>query len=263
MIACTRRWLIALFLLLALPATVFAQAGQALITSPRANAVVQGMVSVEGVAIHPEFWKYEVWIAPGLNPRDDQWSVIYLQEDRPVPAPGQLAVWNTHAFPDGVYSLRLRVVRRDANYQEVVVRPINIANAGPVPTDTPEASSTPEGSPTPVPTLVPSEPLATSAATLPSGPESAVTPVGPIASPTVVTIEQPQSQATSTPAPIAARTTSVNGGSPALPNGLDLQLGLDSSNLLSACLLGMGLTLLVFVVVGLLGLVRQIVRWMF
>ncbi|HBY95653.1 MAG: hypothetical protein M5U01_25400 [Ardenticatenaceae bacterium] len=253
MIPCTRRWLVALFLILVLPATVFAQEGQALITSPRANAVIQGMVSVEGVASHPDFWKYEVWIAPGLNPRDDQWSVIYLQENRPVPSEGQLAIWNTQAFPDGVYSLRLRVVRHDANYQEVVLSPINIANAGPLPTGTPSESPTPEGSPTPLPTLIPSEPA------LPPTPD--LTALS--ASPTVVTIEQPVTLATSTPAPLAARTTADAGGTPQLPAGLDFQLGIDSGSLFSGCLVGMGLTLLIFVVIGLLGLIRQIIRWMF
>lgn len=250
MIACRRRWLVALFLLLVLPTTIFAQDGQALITSPRANAVVRGTVSVEGVASHPDFWKYEVWIAPGLSPRDDQWLVIYLQENQPVSSPGQLAIWNTQAFPDGVYSLRLRVVRRDGNYQEVVVSPVNIANAGPAPTETPS------GSPTPLPTLAPSESVLTLT------PAPTVTPLVLNATPTVVTIEQPGGQPTSTPAPVAARTTPGAGGTPELPGGLDLDLGIETGSLLSACLFGMGLTLLVFLVIGLLGLIRQVVRWM-
>ncbi len=154
------------------------------VSSPRSNAVLRGQVAVEGTADHPEFWKYEVRVAPGLNPQvsDDQWFRINVREERVIG--GQLAVWNTASFPDGVYTLRLRVVRRDGNWQDFDVRPLSISNAAPptaipptpipptpIPQDTPTPlasptlavtftpvvieTATPEGSPTPTETPTP------------------------------------------------------------------------------------------------------------
>src|SRR5262245_38962315 len=83
---------------------------QGSISSPRANAVLRGQVSIEGTADHPDFWKYEVRVAAGQNPGgvpDDQWFRLVVQEQRVLG--GQLAVWNTTSVPDGVYTLRLRV----------------------------------------------------------------------------------------------------------------------------------------------------------
>ena len=86
-----------------------------------------------------------------------------------------------------------------------------------------------------------------------------------IASPTVVTIDQPQlapSPTATEPPAVAFQTTATTPQTPQRFEGLDLQLGLDTRNLFSACLLGMGLTLIIFLVVGLLALIRQVTRWM-
>jgi hypothetical protein len=132
-------------LLLAAPSTQ-EQPG---ISSPRNGAVVRGVVSIVGTATHPEFWKYEIYYAPEPNPTD-QWVFVGTVHETPVEN-GQLETWNTTTISDGVYSLRLRVVRRDGNYVEYTVTGIIVANATPTDTPTPEASSTPENTPTPPP----------------------------------------------------------------------------------------------------------------
>lgn len=291
-------WLLAALFFLALPVSLHAQAEQASITSPRPNAIVRGAVSIQGVATHPNFWKYEVWVAPGLNPGDGAWSVINVQENIPIVTDGQLAVWNTLAFPDGVYSIKLRVVRLDGNYDDFDVSPINVANTVPTappatntpqPTNTPSPTDTPEATPTPeftaTPVLTPTIPatataLSPSPTATPTGPVPTLTPSGPpptlppfptltsvptLASPTVVTIEQPRPtpSITVTPPPaVAVETTATTPQTPRRSPGLDLQLGLDTSNLFSACFVGMGLTLVIFLFLGLLALLRQVVRWM-
>jgi hypothetical protein len=127
------------------------------VVSPRPNAVLRGQVAIEGTADHPEFWKYEVRVAPGLNPAvsDDQWFRVVVREERVFG--GQLAVWNTTSVPDGVYTLRLRVVRLDGNWLDVDVRPLSVSNAAPPtpvpptavpPTSTPQATLTLSSSPT-------------------------------------------------------------------------------------------------------------------
>jgi hypothetical protein len=83
---------------------------------------------------------------------------------------GRLALWDTTVIPDGQYSLRLRVVRVDGNYDEYFVRGIQVVNTRPVATPTREATPTiviavpTVASPTPRPTETPlptSEPTAT------------------------------------------------------------------------------------------------------
>jgi hypothetical protein len=67
---------------------------------------------------------------------------------------GRLALWDTTVIPDGQYSLRLRLVRLDGNYDEYFVRGIQVVNARPVATPTQEATPTPSG-PTEIPTATP------------------------------------------------------------------------------------------------------------
>jgi len=127
------------------------QGPEAVITSPRDRAVVRDKVSIKGTATHPEFWKYEVAYGPEPNP-GDQWVLIGAVHETQV-VDNVLETWDTTLLPDGNYSLRLRVVRRDGNYDEYFVREIAVANAQP--TDTPTAPAvvtpTPTNTPTPLP----------------------------------------------------------------------------------------------------------------
>jgi hypothetical protein len=125
------------------------QEPQAVITSPRDRAVVRDKVSIQGTATHPEFWKYEV--AYGLEPNPgDQWTLIGIVHENQV-VDNVLETWDTTLLPDGNYSLRLRVVRRDGNYQEYFVREIAIANTQPTDTPIPKVTPTPTDTPTPLP----------------------------------------------------------------------------------------------------------------
>jgi hypothetical protein len=126
------------------------------ISSPRDRAVVRGLVPIEGTATDPSFQKYEIHYGPEPN-AGDQWTPI---QGSPFTAPvvqGRLGLWDTTIIPDGLYSLRLRVVRLDGNYEEFFVRGIQVANALPPETPTPKPSPTPAGptqTPAPTPTVV-------------------------------------------------------------------------------------------------------------
>jgi hypothetical protein len=125
------------------------QAPQAVITSPRDRAVVRDKVSIQGTATHPQFWKYEVAYGPEPNP-GDQWILIGMVHETQV-VDNVLETWDTNLLPDGNYSLRLRVVRRDGNYDEYFVREVAVANALPTDTPTPAVTPTPTDTPTPLP----------------------------------------------------------------------------------------------------------------
>jgi outer membrane biosynthesis protein TonB len=125
------------------------QEPQAVITSPRDRAVVRDKVSIQGTATHSQFWKYEVAYGPEPNP-GEQWILIGAVHETQV-VDNVLETWDTTLLPDGNYSLRLRVVRRDGNYGEYFVRQISVANTQPTDTPTPEVTPTPTDTPTPLP----------------------------------------------------------------------------------------------------------------
>ena len=136
---------------------------QVQITSPEINQTVRGVVPIIGSASVPAFQYYKVEYGNGPNP--DNWALIDSMINTPV-INGQLVAWNTHAVPDGLYSLRLRAVKQDGNYEEFSVRGIVVANTGPTETPTATPTETPSGA-TPTP---PSAPTAPSSSGEPGGP---------------------------------------------------------------------------------------------
>jgi hypothetical protein len=156
------------------------QGPEAVITSPRDRAVVRDKVSIKGTATHPEFWKYEVAYGPEPNPAD-QWVLIGVVHENQV-VDNVLETWDTILLPDGAYSLRLRVVRRDGNYQEYFVREIAVANTQP--TDTPTSlpvTPTPTDTPTPLP---PTPTIIIELPVLPSPTPHPLSTVAPVVRPT-------------------------------------------------------------------------------
>jgi len=159
------------------------------IHSPRGNAVVSGVVLIEGSATDPSFLRYELAFFKEFDPQGD-W-VVFATGERPV-VNGVLATWDTTIgrdagapfYQDGTYRLRLRVVRQDSNYDEFFVLGISIANesATPTPTDAPETAASPVPTsalalPTELPTLTPfptatPRPTAKAGEPPPAGPES-------------------------------------------------------------------------------------------
>ena len=133
------------------------QGGGAVITSPRGPVVVRGSVLISGTAMHGNFDFYKVEYAPGVNPADNQWILIGSTHASPVQN-GLLETWHTQGrVPDGTYSLRLLVVKRDGQFDEDIVRQITVANA--VPTETPTPATKPTATKTssplpPTPTIV-------------------------------------------------------------------------------------------------------------
>jgi hypothetical protein len=105
---------------------------------------------VLGIATHPEFDRYELGFSREPA-RDDTW-VFIMDNHTQVTQIGLPGTWDTNTVPDGIYALRLRVIRRDGNYDEVVIHNLTVANAEPTPTPTPEGTPTPTPTPTASPT---------------------------------------------------------------------------------------------------------------
>jgi len=133
-----------------------AQQIQVQITQPEMGEQLRGPVVIIGSATVGAFQFYKVEFGVGPNPQ--QWAVIGDLHDTPV-VNGQLAIWDTTALPDGVYSLRLQAVKQDGNWEEFFVRQVSIVNtlptATPSPTVTPtvKATSTPRATPKATATL--------------------------------------------------------------------------------------------------------------
>lgn len=139
------------------PRMTAAQQVQSGIVEPAAGDTVSGVVIVQGTATHDDFLRYEL----AFRHEGGEWTV-FADGDRPV-VEGTLAIWDTTVgypqspvFPDGVYQLRLRVVRQDYNYDEYFLRDLTLANAGGTPTPTATITGTVAvGEPEPVGTATP------------------------------------------------------------------------------------------------------------
>ena len=57
----------------------------------------------------------------------EEWVLIGRLHETPV-INGRLGIWHTTTVPGGSYKLRLRVMRRDGNYDEYFVRNIPVSN---------------------------------------------------------------------------------------------------------------------------------------
>jgi hypothetical protein len=199
----------------------------AIITGPSSNAVVQGVVQITGSADHPSFQFYILESAPEPI-TGDQWQIIGDIHQEPVIG-GVLETWNTTLYPDGSYTIRLRVVRLDGNYSEYFVQQVVVSNAQPIPTDTPVVEETP------IPTITPTE--------LPP-------------TPTIV-IEQPVVD-TPTPRPVET--------SPPLENPeerdtfLPTVRGFSLAPLRDTCLYGAGIMFSIFLLFGFLVALRTFIQ---
>jgi hypothetical protein len=142
------------------PSAVTSTTPKVHLTSPQPGAEVGGLVSILGVVRYQPLQRYELSFGAGEEPV--QWIAIYAREGQ-METEGRLAFWDTTLIPDGIYTLRLRVVRAGEPYayQDVLVGPILVANAPRTPTPrptnpptaTPTQTPTPTVTPTPMPTL--------------------------------------------------------------------------------------------------------------
>lgn len=130
------------------PAAAQSACREAVITSPASGDAVQGEVPIFGSAWIDNFSFYKLEVATAYDP--GVWSAVSTTISAPVDA-GLLDVWNTSAFGDGDYALKLTVVNPDG--QEVchyTVSPVRVSN---VATPTPSPSPTPAIPPTATPTF--------------------------------------------------------------------------------------------------------------
>ncbi len=199
----------------------------ALITSPASNAVVQGQVQITGSADYPSFQFYILEFAPEPV-SGNQWQIIGVIHQKPA-LNSPLETWDTTKYPDGSYTIRLRVVRLDGNYTEFFVQQVVVSNAQPIPTATPATQETPR--PTITPTALP-------------------------ATPTVM-IDQPVVE-TPTPRPVE---TSAPLQNPAEQKSLLPSVsGFSLSPLRDTCIYGAGLMLGLFLLFGFLAALRTFIQ---
>ncbi len=202
------------------------QEGQATITAPQSGSQVGGTIQITGSATHPQFHRYELaWASEPIT--GDSWAVFATIEAQIEN--GILGTWNTAQVPDGSYSLRLRVVRQDSNYAEVVVTSIQVVNSRPL--ETPTLSIGP---------------------TIP--PEETLVP----GTPTPELIMQPPTSTPQPPTSTPAGSNADSGGSNALsPTSFNVNLGA----LGEAFCNGVTWTFGLFVLWGVVLSIRSIARW--
>lgn len=227
------------------PQRPLAQDTAAVISSPQSLSSVRGTVSITGSALHPQFQRYELYYTPEPG---ENWVFIGNAVTNPANN-GLLGAWETSGLPDGNYSLRLRVVRQDGNYDEGFARNITVANQTP---------------PTPTPTDTPAE-----LPTLPPVIEGVFTPTPLVeATFTPVTVEQPEIP-TPTPRPSPSATpetdqqavVATEDNSSNDSSGGSLSDVFDAASLRSAFTRGLVIAGSIFLAVGAFFGVRRLLMW--
>ena len=98
------------------------------IFAPEVGQSVSSYVDIVGTAngfrTNP-FERYEIAISVA---GDGNWNWLYTSEEQVWQ--NTLYTFDTRRVPDGYYDIRLRLVYRDANYDEYILRYLNIVNAG-------------------------------------------------------------------------------------------------------------------------------------
>ncbi len=144
------------------PAAVTAQGSLPIITTPTANQILQGQVSITGTTDIPNFASAELDFAYAS---DSTGSWFLIQTFASPVDNAALTTWDTTSITDGDYILRLRVTLQDGTYQDATVK-VKVQN------QTPTATSTiaPTATLTPVPTSQPSTPVVVIASSTPTSP---------------------------------------------------------------------------------------------
>ncbi len=206
---------------------VFAQSSG--ISYPPETEVVRGVIEIRGTAADAAFWKYELAAAPFGT---QNWFNIAVSET-PV-TNGVLGVWNTGTVQDGTYTLRLRVVKRDGNYDEYSTQRVLVGNALPSPTPTADVSPTATITPT-------SEP--------------------PTATPVIVTPDLPTPTAapTETPTPVG----SGDDGGDSNEGGDEDSTSALLETAIDAFFNGVRIVLAIFLVIGFFFAIKHILTWLY
>ena len=204
--------------------------GQAIaqLTSPTEGQTLTGLVAVSGSADHPEFARWELAYGPDPNP-NDAWQP-FASGDQPI-LNGTIGTWNTGVIADGQYALRLRVIRKDSNYEEAFVRGLQVSNSAPV------------GTPTSIPP----------AATFPAE-QSTFTAAEAAQSAATIMVEQPP---TNVPEARAVQTNRPSTNAASRRSSATAASSFDAKQLGLACLNGVFIAASFFVVLG----VIQAGRW--
>lgn len=114
--------------------------GVARISAPELDAELSGTIQISGTAIDPGFVQYNLDFALDPPAGDDAWKPIQPPIAQQV-QDGVLGSWDTTQTADGVYQIRLRIVRQDGTAIDDQVR-VRVFNATPVPTPTPTEPAT-------------------------------------------------------------------------------------------------------------------------
>jgi hypothetical protein len=158
----------ALLAFLALTPDALAQTNTVFIRRPQPGSVLQGVVTIEGSAYHPDFEYYQLSFTYA-DLSSQTWFLVSEASTTPV-TNDALGIWDTNNITDGNYHLRLEVGLTDGTVLSAVVEDLRIRNTTPVETNTPAPiveTLTPSPIP-PTPTYFPT-PISLSAANGQSG----------------------------------------------------------------------------------------------
>jgi len=97
------------------------------ISQPQPLDIVGGSVTIRGTADGQDFAGYRLQVGQGLNPRT--WVTLANGGEQPV-REGTLGTWDTRGLEEGVYILRLTVIRADQRIESALIQ-VTVDNTPP------------------------------------------------------------------------------------------------------------------------------------
>ncbi len=97
------------------------------ISAPAIYSFVHGKVTVRGTAAGADFGNYRMQVGAGLNPLS--WYEINETQTKAIKN-GRLAEWQTEEYEDGLYALRLQVIRAGQQIESYTIQ-VSIDNTAP------------------------------------------------------------------------------------------------------------------------------------
>lgn len=97
-------------------------------TRPALFAYASGTLDLQGTASGPGFRSYSLQVGQGINPQS--WLQIGSEQSTPIEE-GLLGQWDTTQVPDGLYAVRLLVVRQNAQAENAIIQ-LTVDNTAPL-----------------------------------------------------------------------------------------------------------------------------------
>ncbi len=105
-----------------------------MINYPQQGDTVQGVVEISGTVVSDSFSYAEIYYAYSIASTENWFLIGRIEEGIEN---GVLARWDTTTITDGEYQVKLKLIKSDQSFEEIIIAPVYVRNYSIEPTITP------------------------------------------------------------------------------------------------------------------------------